>query len=287
MANKTILITGATDGIGKATAKALAKQGHTIIIHGRNIAKAQAVCNEIKTETGNNNIDILISDMVLLDEVKRMADEVKQKYDRLDVLINNAGTMFGRQRETTKDGLEKTMVVNLFAPILLTELLLDVLAKSHSARIVNVTSKSSMSLKPDLSDFHSEKKYNNLRTYGLSKLYKTWATLHLATELRNKGIENICVNLVHPGAIASSPSVLAGDYGFFTNMFVRLLFPLMPKAEKGAETSIYLATSPEVENVTGKYFIKKKIANDNNKFHSPENEKIVWDYCMQIVKPYL
>jgi len=287
MEKKIIFVTGSSDGMGKATAKALAKQGHTIILHGRNIAKTQAVCDEIKTETGNNNIDILIADMVSLDEVKRMANEFKQKYDRLDVLINNAGAGFGRQRETTKEGWEKTIVVNLFAPFLLTELLLDVLAKSDSARIVNVTSKSSVSLKPDLSDFHSEKKYNNLTTYGLTKLYKTWATLYLATELKKKGIENVTANLVHPGAIASSPSVRNADFGFFINIMVKLAFPFMPKAEKGAETIIYLATSPEIENVSGKYFINKKIGNDNNKHHTPENEKIVWDYCMKIVKPYL
>ena len=287
MESKIILITGASDGIGKETAKALAKQGHTVIIHGRNVEKAQTVRNEIVAETGNNSIDTLIADMVSLADVKRMADEFKQKYNRLDVLVNNAGTMCGRQRETTKEGWEKTITVNLFAPFLLTELLLDVLAKSETARIVNVTSKSSMPLKPDLSDIHSEKKYNNLRTYGLSKMYKTWTTLYLAAELKKKGIENVTANLVHPGAIASSPSILAVDYGFFINLMVRLSFPFMPKAAKGAETSIYLSTSPEVENISGKYFIKKKEVKMNDKYYTPENVKIVWDYCMNVVKPYL
>jgi len=272
--------------MGKATAMAVAKQGHTVVIHGRNVAKAQAVRKEIVAETGNNNIDTLIADMVSLDEVKRMAEEFKQKYDRLDVLVNNAGMMFGRRRETTKEGWEKTITVNLFAPFLLTELLLDVLAKSDAARIVNVISKASRSLKPDFSDLHLEKSFDNLKAYGLSKLYKTWTTLHLAAELKKRGIENVTANLVHPGAIASSPAVRNVDVGFFTNLLVKLVFPFMPKAAKGAETCIYLCTSQEVVGVSGKYFINRKIAKDDNKYHTPENEKIVWDYCMEIVKPY-
>ncbi len=122
--SKIILITGATGGIGKETARALARQGHTVVIHGRNKVKTQQVCEEIKSETGNIKVDMLLADLLLLSDVKYMADEFKKKYDRLDVLINNAGAMMNKNRETTKEGLEKTIVVNLLAPFLLTELLL-------------------------------------------------------------------------------------------------------------------------------------------------------------------
>lgn len=120
--SKTILITGSTDGIGKITAKNLAKQGHTIIVHGRDRKKAETVCEEIKSATGNLKIDFVIADLFLLSDVKQMAENIKQKYERLDVLINNAGAIFGKERETTKEGFEKTMALNLFSPFLLTRL---------------------------------------------------------------------------------------------------------------------------------------------------------------------
>lgn len=131
MEHKIILVTGASDGIGKETAKALAMQGHTIILHGRNKQKTQAVYEEIKAETGNDKIDMLLADFLSFAEVKRFADSVKQKYDHLDVLVNNAGAQFTDKRETTNEGHEKTMVINVFAPFLLTTLLLDLLKKKQ------------------------------------------------------------------------------------------------------------------------------------------------------------
>ena len=140
MDSKTILITGSTDGIGKITATTLAKQGHTVIVHGRNKAKAEKVCQEIKSETGSSRVDYTIADLLSLADVKQMADEFNKKYEQLDVLINNAGAFFGKKRETTKEGFEKTITVNLLAPFLLSQLLLPILAKSGSARIINLSS---------------------------------------------------------------------------------------------------------------------------------------------------
>ncbi|MDR1614380.1 MAG: SDR family oxidoreductase [Campylobacteraceae bacterium] len=287
MKNKIILITGATDGIGKESAKALAKQGHTLILHGRNETKAQAVCEEIKSETGNNNIDIIIADLLSFQDIKRMADDFKKKYDRLDVLINNAGSCFGKVRETTKSGFEKTMALNLFAPFLLTELLLDILAKSPAARVVNVSSKlHEWSGKPDFGDLQLEKNYAPVKAYGLSKLYLIWITRHLSSLLQKKGITNITVNSVHPGAVATN-IWQRSDKGFIYNLLSKLASPVMVKPSCGAQTSIYVATSSDLENVSGKYFANKKIAKTCDKYYSPENEQAIWDYCKKITEKYL
>ena len=287
MESKIILITGSTDGLGKVTAKFLAKQGHTIIIHGRNKKKAETVCEEIKSETGNNKIDFVIADLFLLADVKQMADEFKKKYPRLDVLINNAGAIFGIDRETTDEGFEKTMAINLFSPFLLTRLLLEILSKSSAARIINVSSSAhTMSGKPDLSDIQLNRNYTFGKAYGLSKLYLIWVTQHLAAELKEKGLRNITANSLHPGTIKTGFGQ-SSHKGFWINLLFKfaMLFAITP--EQGAKNTIYLATSEDVENITGKYFSNKRIAKPGIKYYSPENEKIIWDYCMQITTPYV
>lgn len=286
MESKIILITGSTGGIGKETAKALAKQGHTVIVNGRNKNKTEAICNEIKSETGNSKIDFITADLLLLSEVNRMAKEFKKKYKRLDVLINNAGAMFGEDRQTTKEGLEKTFALNLFSPFLLTQLLLESLAKSPHARIINVSSSAhKMSGIPDLSDIQLEKNYSFGSAYGLSKLYLIWITQYLARELKENNL-SITANSLHPGTIKTGFGQNA-DKGFWMNLLFKasMLFATTP--EHGAESTIYLATSKNLENVTGKYFSNKKIVKPSIKYYSPENEKAIWDYCMRIVMPYM
>ena len=282
MKSKTILITGSTDGIGRETAKALAKQGHIVIIHGRNKAKAEKVCEAIRSETGNNNIDYIIADLLLLSDVRRMAEDFTKKYSSLDVLINNAGAFFNKVRETTEEGFEKTITLNLFAPFLLTQLLLNVLEKSDSARIINLSSAMHRrGGKPDLNDFQLENSYRPDRAYGLSKLYLIWITRHLSKLLTDRGITNITVNASHPGAVATNFGQDA-DKGFLINLVFKIALLFMDKPEKGAITSIYLATSPEAEHITGKFFNNRaKEEKPDDRYYSEENEKAVWDYCMK------
>lgn len=288
MESKTILITGSTDGIGKITATSLAKQGHTVIVHGRNESKAQKVCEEIKAETGNNKVDYVIADLLQMADIRRMADEFKQKYSHLDVLINNAGAFFNKQRETTREGFEKTIALNLFAPFLLSQLLLGPLQKSRSARIINLYSAMHRrGGKPDYNDFQLENGYKPDRAYGLSKLYLVWATRHLAKQLKEKGITNVTVNGCHPGAVATNFGQDA-DKGFLINTIFKVALLFMDKPEKGAKTSIYLATSPEVQNTTGEFFgNNEKMEEPDDSYYSTENEQKVWDYCMKALKPYL
>lgn len=288
MESKTILITGSTDGIGKTVAKALAGQGHIVIIHGRNKAKAEKLCEDLRSETGNNKIDYVIADLLILEDVKRMATAFMKKYNSLDVLINNAGAFFNKQRETTKEGFEKTMTLNLFAPLLLTRLLLNVLEKSTSARIINVSSAMhKRGGKPDFNDLQLEKTYKPERAYGLSKLYLIWVTRYLAKQMKEKGITHITANSFHPGAVATRFGQEA-DKGFLINLIFKIALLFMDKPEKGAMTGIYLATSPDVAQVTGKFFNnREKEEQPDDRYYSPENEKIVWDYCMKIVQPYL
>jgi len=287
MEPKIILITGASDGIGKETAKTLAKQGHTIIIHGRNKQKTQAVYDEIKAETGNNNIDMFTADFLSLADVKRFAEDIKHKYEYLDVLINNAGGQFTEKRETTDEGLEKTMVINVFAPFLLTTLLLDLLQKSKSARVVTVSSAShAMGGKPDLNDIELKNNYTMSKIYAFSKLYIIWVMQHFVSEMKKNGINNITFNTVHPSSVRTSLGREAMK-SLKWKIIYFLWQPMMISVAKGASPSIKLATAPEFEGVTGKYYGPKGEEKPNQKYYSAENEKTVWEYCKTVTAKYL
>lgn len=287
MESKIILITGASDGIGKETAKAMAKQGHTIIMHGRSPQKTKSAYEEVKAESGNLNIDYITADFLSLAEVRNFANKVKQKYDRLDVLINNAGAQFTNKREMTVEGHEKTMTINVFAPHLLTMLLLDLLKKSHSARVVTVSSAAhKMSGKPDLNDIELAHNYSMGKAYGISKLYVIWIMRHFVSEMKKAGINNITFNTVHPASAVSNLG-RESTKSLGTKIIYFLWRPLMKTTAKGASSSIYVATSPKLEGVTSKYYGLKGEEKPSDKYYSPENEQIVWDYSMNIIKPYL
>ena len=286
MENKTILITGASDGIGKETAKVLAKQGHRMIIHGRNKQKTEAAFEEIKRASGNENIDMYLADFLSLAEVRAFADTIKQQYDHLDVLINNAGAQFTNLRETTSEGHEKTMVINVLAPFLLTTLLLDLLKESKSARVVTVSSASHAMGKVDLNDIEFEKGYSMSRAYGVTKRYIIWIMQHFVSEMKKAGINNITFNSVHPGSTQTSLARESSKMLMF-KIIMFLWKPMMNSMEKAISPSVKCATAPELEGVTGKYFGPKGEEKVNQKYYSPENEQMVWDYCIRTLKPYL
>ncbi len=283
-----MLITGSTGGIGRVAAKALAQQGHTVIVHGRSKAKAEQACAELRSETGNDRVDYLFADFLSLTDIQRMAAAFNQKYDRLDVLLNNAGGFMSKTREVTKEGLEKTMTLNFFAPFLLMQLFMDALKRSPSARVINTSSAMHRRAgRPDLSDLQSEKKYSPAQAYGVSKLYLIWVTRHLAALLKEQGVTNVTVNASHPGAVATNFGQDA-DKGFLINLVFKAALLFMDKPEKGAMTSLFLATSPKVEHVTGKFFSNRmKEEQPDDTYYSKEDAKVVWDQCMAIVKPYL
>lgn len=287
MENKIILVTGSTDGIGRITAAELARQGHTIIIHGRNKDKAETVRRQIIKETGNQDIGILIADFLLLAEVKRAAEEIKSNYKRLDVLINNAGAIFDKNREITTEGYEKTIALNLFAPFLLSHLLLELLENSGSGRIINLSSMMHRrGGQTNFNDFQLQKGYKPTRAYGLSKLYLIWISRRLAKELKEQG-KNITVNVCHPGVVATTFGQDV-DKGLFINLMFKIATLFMITPEQGAKTGIYLAASPEVDKITGTFFgNKEKEEKPSEKYYSAENEQKVWDYCMESVKEYL
>jgi len=286
MERKIMLVTGASDGIGKETAKTLAKQGHTVILHGRNPQKTQAAYEEIKAETGNPNLDVFTADFLSLAAVKQFATEIKQKYDRLDVLINNAGAQFTDKREETAEGFEKTMAINVFAPFLLTTLLLDLLKKSTSARVVTVSSAShSMGGKPNVDDIELKQGYTMAKAYAFSKLYIIWIMQHFAAQRTTLRISNITFNTVHPGSTKSSLGREAMK-SWKWKLIYFLWQPMMLSLAKATAPSIRAATSPEMEGVNGNYYGPKGAEKPSQKHYSPENEQKVWDYCVRAVEAY-
>jgi len=279
MKNQIVLITGATAGIGKAAAIALAAQGAHVIVHGRSAARAMAVQREIINAFPHAQVDTVIADLFLQSEIRRMASEILSKHQRLDVLINNAGCMMGIQREVTTEGYERMLALNLFAPFLITALLMPVLRNSTSARVVNVSSSSHReTARPDFDDLAGERNYAPLRTYGNTKLFLILVSQQLVRRLQAAGVHNITVNTVHPGAVASE--FLDGkDLGVFLNFAMKAFRFLFKTPEQGADTLVYLASSPAVKEVTGKYFVDRKPGRVAARYNTEQNEQRVWAFC--------
>ena len=285
MNKKIILVTGATDGIGKVTALELAKQGHSVIIHGRSEEKTKQVVDEIKSITGNEDVTHVIANLLSLKEVRKMADKIKVDYSYLDVLINNAGAVFDKEYRKTEDNLERTLALNTITPLVLSELLLAHLEKSQDGRIIHTSSEShKMISKVDIDDINFEKELNPQTRYGKSKLFVIWAARKQNEILKQKGIDNVTVNVSHPGMVATNFGQ-DGDKGLLNNIIYKTMLvlyklgiKLADTPEEGASTNIYLATSDEVKGISGKYFGKRKEQKTSEKYYSEEYKNKLWNF---------
>jgi len=271
--NKIVLITGATSGIGKETALGLAELGATIVFTTRDSLKGEKTRNELIAATNNENIDMLKCDLASFESIKNCCKEFKSKYDKLHVLINNAGVWDFKRRES-KDGIENIFATNYLAPFLMTNLLLDVLKKSNPSRIINVTSGMHYGT-INFDDIEFKQKFSGVKAYSQSKLGLILFTRPLAKKLEGT---NVTVNCVHPGM---NKTDLGRDAGGFS----RMIFKLMGKDPKiGAETSIYLASSPDVGNISGEYFVKKKIKRSSKESYDMDLAKKLWDVSKKYLK---
>ncbi len=268
--DKITLITGATNGIGKAAAQAIAREGGRVVIAGRNPQKTEAVAAELRQASGNPAIDFLVADLSSLAEVRRMAAEFQARYDRLDVLVNNAGAFFMRRQETV-DGLEMTFALNHLSYFLLTNLLLDRLETSAPARVVNVSSAAESSAKVDWDDLQLTKGYRGFGAYALSKRFNLYFTYELARRLEESGVT---ANAVHPGSVATG--IWANPFGRFSGLARPLTRLMMRSPEQGAETVVYLATAPEVAETTGRYFANRQARYSSRASQDPEAARRAW-----------
>lgn len=267
---KVMLVTGATDGIGKVTARRLAERGATVIVAGRNPAKTAQTAGEIRAQTGNDAVADLVADLALMAGVRALADQVLARYDRLDVLINNAGAIFMR-RQQTAEGLEMTFALNHLAYFLLTHLLLERLQASAPARIVNVSSGAHFGARLNLDDVQMARGYNGFRAYSNSKLMNLLFTYALARRLEGTGVT---VNALHPGLVATQ--FAANNWGTLGQWGRKLLNLVSISAEKGAETSVYLATAPEVAGVSGQYFYRCQPAQSSAASRDQAAQERLW-----------
>jgi NAD(P)-dependent dehydrogenase (short-subunit alcohol dehydrogenase family) len=274
MAGKTVLVTGGTGGIGKATAEGCARLGAQVGIVGRDAGRAESAATDIKVMTGAS-VDVFVADMSSLTEVRRLAAEVLGAYPRLDVLVNNVGGAWGR-RQTTADGLERTLATNHLAPFLLTSLLLDRLKESAPARVVTVSSSMHSMGKIDFDDLQGKARYSGMRAYTQSKLANVMFTYELARQLEGSGVT---ATVLHPGVVRTS--IYAGDPPALFKMS-RYGGPFLKSPEQGAATSVYLASASEVEGVTGSFFVGRKARKSSNRSHDGEAARRLWQVSSEL-----
>jgi len=276
MQGKICMVTGASSGIGKATAMGLAEMGAIVVMVSRDLARGKSAQSEIKAKSGNDAVDLLLADLSSQQSIRQLAEDFKQRYTKLHVLINNAGMSSLRRRETV-DGLEMTFAVNHLAPFLLTNVLLDVIKASAPSRIINVSSDAHEAGYFKMDDLQSEKKY--LRAYGQAKLALVLFTYELARRLHGTGVT---ANCLHPGFVATNFG--QNGTGLLGRGVIKFLSRFGMSTEEGAKTSIFLATSPEVEGVTGKYFVKSIPKRSAPITYDSSLQRQLWEESARLVK---
>jgi NAD(P)-dependent dehydrogenase (short-subunit alcohol dehydrogenase family) len=270
MRDKICLVTGATSGVGLVTAQALAQQGAMVLLVARNPDRGAATVKRIVQETGNPNVDVVLADLSSQSQIRQLAAAVQRRCAHLDVLVNNAGALF-TQRRLSADGIEMTLALNHLGYFLLTNLLLDRLKASASARIVNVASNAHMGGRINFADLQGQHRYGGWRAYAQSKLANLLFTYELARRLDHT---EVTANAVHPGFVATGFG--RNNRGAFA-WLIRLAQFAALSPEQGAQTLIYLASSPEVQGVTGKYFVKKRAVTSSKASYDYSVARRLWD----------
>ena len=276
MTNKICVITGATSGIGKETALELASKGAHVIIVGRNKKKCIATVNSIKQKIGNTQVDYLCADLSDLNQVRRLAKDLKQNYPRIDVLINNAGAYLTSRHESV-DGYEMTLALNYLSPFLLTSLLMDMLKESDQGRIINVSSTSHFNGFINFEDLQSTHNFVGFNAYAQSKLALMLYSYQLAENLKNT---NITVNTLHPGLVATNFGKTNGLLRFYVRRLIKRneISPL-----EGSKPCVYLATSQDVAGITGGYFVKNKQVKSSEASYDEKLAKQLWQVGEKLI----
>jgi len=277
MKDKVVMVTGANSGIGKAASLALAKMGATIVMVARSKERGEAARSEIIRKSQNNAVDLLLADLSSLKSVRILASEFQKKYSQLHVLINNAG-LFNQRRRVSADGYENTFATNYLAPFLLTNLQLDLLKASAPSQIINVSSVGHYNGHINFDDLTLENDYGGWKAYGQSKLALVLFTHELAKKLQGTGVT---VNAVHPGTVATNIwSRPLGPVGFI--MALPKLFMTSP--EQGAETIVYLASSPDAKGLNGEYVEKRKVKKSSDESYDEEIAQRLWDVSAKLTR---
>jgi NAD(P)-dependent dehydrogenase (short-subunit alcohol dehydrogenase family) len=276
IAGRTVLVTGGTAGIGRATALGLATMGAHLAIVGRDRGRTEAAAGEIRAAAGGQ-VDALVADLSSQSQVRRLADEVLQRLARIDVLVNNAGG-YWHTRQVTVDGLERTFAVNHLAPFLLTNLLLDRLKHSAPARVVTVSSHAHAEGRIDFDDLQGERSYSGARAYNQSKLANVLFTYELARKLQPNPVT---ANALHPGVVNTSFG--AEDPAGVQRLLVPFMRPFMKTPTQGAATSIHLASAPDLQQVTGRYFVNSKPKRSSQRSYDQATAARLWQVSADLV----
>ena len=278
MAGRTVLVTGGTAGIGKATALGLAAMGAHLAITGRDRGRAEDAAREIRA-AGGGQVDVFVADLSSQSEVRRLADEALQRLSRIDVLVNNAGG-YWNTRHITADGLERTFALNYLAPFLLTSLLLGRLKQSAPARVVTVSSNMQAIGRIDFDDLQGERSYSGARAYNQSKLANVLFTYELASRLQ---AASVTANALHPGVVSTSFG--AEDPSGVQRLFTPFMRPFMKTPAQGAATSVHLASAPDLEQMTGFYFANSKPRKSAKRSYDKAAAARLWHVSTDLVNP--